>query len=344
MIKPRRLKRGDRIALVSLSWGGLGDPPYRHRFDIAKDRLARDFGLELVPMPHALAGSDFVARHPQLRARDLMEAFENPDYAGIFSAIGGDDAIRTLPYIDLDIIRQNPKVFMGYSDTTIHHFMAYKAGLVSFYGPSVMAELGDYVKMLDYTSQALDKLLFHDSQGYQLEPSPLWTDQLIDWDEKNQHLSYQLKEDPKGYEILQGQGQTSGHLLSGCLDVFMMAIGTKIWPSLEDWKGAILFMETSEDKPYPDFVRWTLRNLAAQGILAVIKGILVGKPQAEVYYQAYKEAILDVVSGEEKLTVLPVFYKVNFGHAKPIAILPYGIKTQLDCDRKSITFLESATL
>ncbi len=102
-------------------------------------------------------------------------------------------------------------------------------------------------------------------------------------------------------------------------------------------------LEPSEDKPSPDFVKWTFRNLAAQGILKLISGIIIGKPQAEQYYEEYKSAIMQVIVNEEKLTKLPIFYNINFGHAKPIGIIPYGITTELDCEKKSITFLESPT-
>ena len=113
MLKPRRLYPGDRVAMVSLSWGGLGDPQFLHKYDIAKKRLKEEFQLELVPMPHALKGSDFVARHPELRAQDLMDAFRDRSIAAIFCAIGGDDTIRTLPYIDFAVMRDNPKIFLG---------------------------------------------------------------------------------------------------------------------------------------------------------------------------------------------------------------------------------------
>ncbi|MDE5994524.1 MAG: LD-carboxypeptidase, partial [Oscillospiraceae bacterium] len=131
MIKPCKLKRGDKIAVVSLSWGGLGDESLIHKFYIAKERLENDFGLEVVTMPNALMGSKFVYDHPELRAKDLMDAFEDTSIKGIFCAIGGDDSVRLLPYIDYDIIKNNPKIFMGYSDTTVSHFMMYKAGLIS---------------------------------------------------------------------------------------------------------------------------------------------------------------------------------------------------------------------
>lgn len=136
-----------------MSWGGLGDQNLIHKYYIAKERLEKDFGLEVMCMPHALKGSEFVAKNPKLRAQDLMNAFEDPSVSAIFCAIGGDDTIRTLPYIDLEIIRSHPKIFMGYSDTTVNHFMMHKAGLVSFYGPSIMCEFGEYVKMFDYTKK-----------------------------------------------------------------------------------------------------------------------------------------------------------------------------------------------
>lgn len=123
MIKPNALKKGDKIAIVSLSWGGLGDEKLIHKYYIAKERLEKDFGLSVVTMPNALKGSDFVYNHPELRAKDLMDAFRDETIKGIFCAIGGSDSIRLLPYIDYGVIYNNPKIFMGYSDTTVSHFM-----------------------------------------------------------------------------------------------------------------------------------------------------------------------------------------------------------------------------
>ena len=181
--------------------------------------------------------------------------------------------------------------------------------------------------------------------------SPKCSDDFISWDEKNIHKYKKLKpvhiqniHKKYGYEVLQGEGKVEGRLLGGCLDVFMMFVGTKIWPDIKKWKDAILFVETSEEKPSPDFVKWTFRNLAAQGILNVIKAIIVGKPQGEVFFKEYKESIMQVVSKEEELADLPIIYNVNFGHASPIGILPYGICAQIDCYEKTITLLENATI
>ena len=341
MIKPEKLHKGDKIAIVSLSWGGLGDESLIHKYDIAKERLEKDFGLEVVTMPHALAGSEFVYEHPELRAKDFMDAFLDPSVKGIFSAIGGDDSVRILPYIDCEIIKTHPKIFMGYSDTTVSHFIMNKAGVVSYYGPSIMAEFGEYGKMFDYTADAVRNILFGDSRGYPVLSSDIWSNDSLAWKEENMHKRRKIQPETQHYEVLSGGGTIRGQLLGGCIDVFPMIVGTSIWPSAEEWKGKILLLETSEEKPTPDYVKYYLRNLGAQGILQKINGIVVGKPKDEEFYEEYKEVYRKVLH-EFHREALPILYNVNVGHASPIGILPLGIEYEIDLDQKTIRFAESA--
>lgn len=341
MIKPEKLRRGDKIAIVSLSWGGLGDESLIHKYHIAKERLEEDFGLEVVAMPHALAGSAFVYEHPELRAKDLMDAFLDTTIKGIFSAIGGDDSVRILPYVDYEVIKSHPKIFMGYSDTTISHFIMNKAGVVSYYGPSIMAEFGEYGKMFDYTRDAVQNILFEDSKNYPVVSSDVWSNEFLPWKEENIKKRRKTLPETHHYEVLSGSGIIKGLLLGGCVDVFPMIVGTQIWPSAEQWKGKILLLETSEEKPSPDYLKYSLRNLGAQGILQNIKGILVGKPQEEQFYEEYKQIYLKVLH-EFRCEDLPVLYNVNIGHAVPIGVLPLGIEYEIDLDQKTIRFLESA--
>ena len=342
MIKPERLRKGDKIAIVSLSWGGLGDAEFIHKYDIAKERLERDFGLEVVAMPHALKGSEFVYEHPELRAKDLMDAFSDKSVKGIFCAIGGDDSVRLLPYVDYDVIRNNPKIFMGYSDTTVSHFMLNKAGVVSYYGPSIMAEFAEYVEMFDYTEKAVRNVLFEDSEGYEIPSCEYWSKDHVEWAEENINVRKKTIPEEHHYEVLSGSGVITGELLGGCLDVFPMIVGTDVWPRRDEWKGKILLIETSEEKPSPDYVTYYLRNLGAQGILNVINGIVVGKPQDEQFYEEYKKALLSIIK-EFNRPDLPIIYNVNIGHAVPIGILPLGINYEIDLDKKIIRLLESAT-
>ena len=339
MIKPEKLKKGDKIALVSLSWGGLGKPEFIHLFDIAKERLEKDFGLEVVVMPHALLGEKYVLDHPEDRAKDLMDAFKDPSIKGIFCSVGGDDTIRILPYIDFDVIKNNPKVFMGYSDTTINHFMMHKAGLASFYGPCVMVEFGEYVKMFDYTKEAVKNILFKDSTNLEIKSSPEWTEDFVEWKIENINVSKKMIKDIHGYEIVNGHGVINGEVLGGCLEVFPMAFNTEIWPN--DWDNKILLMETSEETPEPSRVYELMDQLGNMGIFNKVKGIIVGKPFRGILYDEYKVVIKNIV--DKYNPDLPVLYNVNVGHAFPNGIIPLGTVIEVDYDNKKIKLLESAT-
>lgn len=343
MRKPQKLNKGDKVAIVSLSWGGLGDSKLIHKYHIAKERLENEFGLKVITMPNALKGSEFIYNHPELRAKDLMDAFEDKSIKGIFCAIGGDDSVRLLPYINYDIIKNNPKIFMGYSDTTVSHFMLNKAGLVSYYGPSIMCEFGEYTKMFDYTKNAVKNILFESTNYYEVKSSEYWSNDYISWSEENINYQKKLIKEEHGYEVLSGKGIVTGQLIGGCIDVFPMIIGTEVWPDEEEWNNKILLLETSEDKIAPDYLLWYMRNLGAQGILNKINGIIVGKPQDEVYYEEYKEIYLKILK-EFNCENLPIIYNINIGHAFGTGLLPLGIEYEIDLNKKTIKFLESATL
>lgn len=342
MIKPEKLKKGDKVAVVSLSTGLLGEDSLIHKYYIAKERLEKDFGLEVVTMENTLKGIAYLYEHPEMRAKDLMDAFKDKSIKGIFCAIGGNDTIRLLPFIDFEVIKNNPKIFMGYSDTTVNHFMLQKAGVVSYYGPSIMCEIADYGKMPDNVKKAIMDILFNDSANLEIEASKYWSDDFVPWQEENINKVKKMKKEEHGYEILQGSGKVVGPLIGGCIDVFPVINGTSLWPEKDAWKNKILLLETSDEEISPDLLLLYLRNLGAQGILDVIKGIIVGKPHNEKYYEEYKEVYKKVLK-EYRQSNLPVIYNVNIGHAFFTGILPLGINIEIDCQEKKLTLMESAT-
>ncbi len=336
MIVPEKLKKGDKVAIVSLSSGMGGDKEFVHRYELGKKRLEEDFGLKVIAMPNALKGSDYVYSHPKKRAEDLMMAFKDKSIKGIFTMIGGDDSLRIIPYIDYNIIKNNPKIFIGYSDTTVTNFILYKAGLMSYYGPAVLSEFAENGQMHNYTKKYINETLFS-KENVVITSSLEWTNDRIDWTDKTKNnVLRKMQSETHGYEILQGTGIIEGELLGGCLEVMQMIIGTDIWPNIEEWDNKILFIETSEGKPSPDEVIYALRHLVALGIIDRIKGIIVGKPKGETYYEEYKEAFHKVINIESGKKDLPILYNVNFGHSAPMCILPYGGFIKIDLDKKII--------
>lgn len=342
LMKPQKLKPGDKVATLSLSWGGAGDPEILWRYQIAKERLETLFGLEIVEMPHTLSGSQFIYDHPEKRAEDLMKAFSDPSIKGIFSCIGGDESIRLLPYIDFDVIRKNPKVFMGYSDTTIAHLICLKARLSSFYGPSLLADFAENVTLFDYTIDAVKKALFESNPIGPILPPNHWTSEYLPWVIENKNTPRKV-EINTGYDCILGNGIVQGRLVGGCIEVLEFAKGTSLWPELSHFENAILFFETSEETPDPSFYVWWLRNYARMGVLGVIKGMIIAKPYGEKHQEAYHDALLKVIRDEEKYD-FPILTNLCFGHTEPMTVIPYGALAEINCEAKSFTILESGVI
>ncbi len=342
LIKPPRLRPGDKVATVSLSWGGAGDKERLWRYNQGKERLEKVFGLEVVKMPHTLAGTEYVYNHPKERAEDMLHAFLDPSIKAVISCIGGEETIRLLPYIDFDVIQDNPKIFMGYSDTTVNHFMCYKAGLSSFYGPAVLSDFAENIIMPEYTVNWIRKVLFDAQPIGNIEPSDMWTDEYLPWIIDNKNIARTFRKN-NSYQLVSGSGIATGHLMGGCFEVLDWLRGTAIFPDFDDFCGAILFLETSEDKPSPKSYEYMLRSFGAIGVLGSINGIVLGKPLGETYFEEYNSALTKVLS-EFGRDDMPVLANLSFGHNEPKCILPYGSMAQIDCDDLTFSILESGVV
>lgn len=349
MLRARKLQKGDKVAIVSLSSGMLGEGFCSHNIEIGVNRL-REYGLEPVFMPNALKGINFLKEHPEARASDLKQAFLDDTIAGIICAIGGDDTYRILPYLmdDRDFVnsvKAHPKLFTGFSDTTINHLMFYRLGLSTYYGPNFICDLGEISNdMLPYSKKAFESYLLGNRYD-EIESSDIWYEERSDFSRNavgTERVAYKEK---RGFELLQGSSVFRGKLLGGCLESLYDILTTDrycdekeicdkyhIFPNKKEWEGKILFIETCEEKPSPELLEKELFALKNQGIFDVINGILVGKPMDEAYYKEYKYVYKKVIDNDH----IPIVYNVNFGHAAPRCVLPYGIEAKVDMNKKKI--------
>jgi muramoyltetrapeptide carboxypeptidase LdcA involved in peptidoglycan recycling len=346
MLKPRKLQPGDTVASITLSWGGPGTFP--HRYEAGKQQLQDEFGLKVIETPLTLRDADWLYRNPKARADDLMGAFADPSIKGIISTIGGNDSIRLLPYLDLDVIRSNPKVFMGYSDTTITHLACFKAALVTFYGPSIMSGFAENGGMFPYMVDSVRRSLFSSAPIGEIQPNTDgWTAELLDWaDPANQSRRRTLVPSIE-WKFLQGKGVRQGSLIGGSFEVLDFLRGTEFWPESSLWQNAILFLETSEEAPPPSTLKYVLRSYAAMGILKQLSGILFARPGGHISperFEEYDKVLHQVVTEEECLSDLPVITHMDFGHTDPMFVLPYGVRAEIDCDQQKFTILESAVI
>ncbi len=350
MLKSRALKQGDRIAIVSLSSGMLGEDFCKHNLDIGIKRL-RDFGLNPVFMENTLKGVDFIKENPQLRAMDLKTAFMDKSIKGIFCAIGGLDTYKTIPYLLDDeefilSVKENPKLFLGFSDSTTNHLMFYKLGLTTFYGQAFIPDIADIGNdMLPFTKKQFLGL-FEGQEIKEIVSSDTWYDERTDFSVNSVGVDRIEHIELRGYEILQGNKNFRGRLLGGCIETLMDGLfveGIKevyekyeIFPNKNEWVGKVMFLESSEVCIEPKELKVFLNELKSREIFDVIRGIIVGKPQNEVYYEEYKKVYSDVVDNK-----VPIMYNVNFGHALPRCILPLGVEVEVDILNKRIIYTES---
>lgn len=334
--RPKVLSPGDRIATVSLSWGGAGDPDLLWRYKVAKFRLETELGLEVVEMDHTLRGSSFLADNPQARASDLMQAFQDPSIKGIFSCIGGNDSLRMLPYLDFQFIRNNPKIFLGYSDSTVTHLICYKAGFTSFYGPSLLAEFAENVEIYPYTAHWVKKVLFSDEHPLIIDKPDYWTAEYLSWTMENRNVRKTLTKH-EGYKVAQGNGVAQGPLLGGCIEVLHQCIGSSIFP---DFSNSLLFLESSEEAPSPPIFRQYLVDLAKAGMFDSVCGVLLAKPYQGRNEKAYLEILLSVLAERNQENLL-VAYNLAFGHNEPMFILGYGVPARFDSKDCSFVLLEA---
>ena len=353
MNKPHKLKKGDKIAIVSLSRGLLGMPSCKHELDLAIKRL-KEFGLEPVIMPNALKDMDYLEKHPEARASDLKKAFIDKEIKGIITAIGGIDTYKTIPYLMedkefIEAVKNNPKIFTGFSDTTNNHLMLNRLGLSTFYGPCLLVDIAELDKeMLPYTKEYFKKF-FINEDSFEIESSPVWYSDRESFGEEELGKPRISHKEEHGYEVLNGRGIVNGKLYGGCIEsIYDMFTGERypeekevyekyqVFASLDELKEKVLFIETCEEKMKPETLERDLLEFKNRNILSSVKGIIVGKPMDETYYDEYKEVYKKVFNDLDT----PVLYNVNFGHATPRCILPYDREVEVDYNNKKILIKE----
>jgi len=298
-------------------------------------------------MPHALREPQWVYDNPKARADDIAEAFSDPTVHAVVASIGGDDAVRLIPYLDLGIIAGHPKIFIGYSDTTALHFACLKAGLRSFYGPAIMAGFAENGGMHAYTEQSLRKTIcFLEPIGEIKSNDQGWTVDHLPWSDPDLQGRKRTLVPTVPPRVIEGKGLVSGHLIGGCAEVSEMLKGSALWPPLSYWTGAILFYETSEEAPAPDLVLRWFRNFAAQGILYEIAAILLGRPGGQIdpsKHGQYERSVLQSLQ-EAGLPDLPVMVGLDFGHTDPFFTIHHGATAVIDCQGAKLSILDAGVI
>ncbi len=320
-IVPQVLKAGDEIRIVAPARGLrlIG----RDSREIAKARfeemgLKVTFGKNTTDENWDMFGSTDVEK----RAEDLNGAFGDKNVKAVFTVIGGSNSNQLLPYLDYELIRQNPKIFCGFSDiTALLNGIYAKTGLVTFSGPH-FSSLG-MKKGAEYTLENLKKMILG-NQKNEIKPSDVWSDDL--WFINQEDRTFVKNE---GWQVINA-GKAEGTIVGGNLGTFDLLLGSPYRPAFE--KHTVLFIEdcfTSEATDAGSFER-NLQALIYQPDFENVSGIVIGRFQKAS--DVTKEKLEYIIKSKKALDRMPVLANVDFGHTTPLLTLPIGGECCLDTE------------
>ena len=313
-ITPDKLKKGDKVMIVAPARGIklLGTDCRK----IATKRL-NEFGLEVVFAKNTtdenfdMLGSSSV----QKRAEDINQAFQDTSIKAVLTVIGGFNSNEILKYIDYDLIRKNPKIFMGFSDITALHAAIYaQTGLITYYGPH-FSSFG-MEKGCEYTIKYAKNMLFEGGE-IELTPSTQWSDDPWYRDQENR-----LFVPNEGWWYLQ-DGDAEGTIIGGNLCTLILNLGSPYFPKFE--KNTILFLEDDEMSDLATFDR-NLQALINQKDFQNVTGLVIGRFQRE---SKISREGLEFILNKKELKNMPIIANIDMGHTTPIATIPLGSRAKI---------------
>ncbi|NQV11788.1 LD-carboxypeptidase [Candidatus Uhrbacteria bacterium] len=339
MKKLPKLQKGDKVAILSPSFAAPGMFP--EVFELGLTRLRDVFELEPVEFPTTRK----LGASKEERAKDLIDAFSDPEIKAVIATIGGDDQVTYIKNLPGDVFANNPKPYFGYSDNT--HFMNFLwlNGVPSFYGGSIMTQFAMQGEMDAYTVEHLKNALFGGGE-VELKPSEMFNEVGLDWsDVDNLKKTRELRENA-GW-VWDGDGVGEGITWGGCVESIdeIMRHGLQM-PTIDQFDDVVLLLETSEELPSASYVARVVRALGERGILERVKGVVVGRPKAWEFDKQNAPAEREGYREDQRATILksvraynesvPIVQNVEIGHTDPQCIMPYGGRITVDGVKRSI--------
>ncbi|GAA3616003.1 S66 family peptidase [Microlunatus ginsengisoli] len=340
LIHPPKAARGDKVAVLSPSFAAPGFAPEVH--EQAMRRLREVTGLEPVEYPTTRRlGAD--ARD---RAADLDAAFADPEIRAVLATIGGEDQITVIPYLDPDLVRADPKPFLGYSDNTNLLNWLWTNGVAGFYGGSTQVHLGPGPAVDDIHATALRAALLTGERVEITEPG-VSEDIGKDWKDPAALTDFGDRTPTEPWTWAGARQSVTGPTWGGCLEVvqwFLTAGRFPADPAVLD--GGVLLLESSEEIiPAREF-GWIVRSLGERGILSAVDAVVVARPPTSTFElqpsaeeraahrAAQRDTAIETVARYNPDAVVVV--GVPFGHTRPQWILPYGGLLTVDGERQQV--------
>ncbi len=307
--KPKKLGKNDIIGLISPA----SSPDELSRIENGVKYL-ESLGYRVKVGANVGKNHGYLAGTDKERVDDLHSMFKDKSVKAIFTLRGGYGAFRLLDKIDYRLVKNNPKIFVGYSEiTALQMAFLEKAGLITFAGPMVTVDFHDEVS--SFTNEHFWATITSNKKLGKLKYP------------ENQKLPYLQK------------GSASGRLIGGNLAVFAALLGTEYFPNLT---GKILMIEDIGELPYR--VDRMLNQLRLSGTLKKVRGIILGRFVDCHEHDPNKKTLTlgEVISDYLGTLKIPSIYTFPHGHIKDFITIPFGLKINLNATKGTVEFAEGA--
>ncbi len=323
---PEKLKAGDEVRVIapSRSMAMLGEDCKK----IATERLEA-LGLKVTFGKYVMeSDEDYTCASTEHRAEDLNDAFKDKNVKAILTVIGGFNSNQILDYIDYEAIKQNPKIFCGFSDiTALSNAIHAKTGLVTYSGPHY-SSFG-MLKGFEYELEYFKKMFFQ-AEEFEVESSKEWSDDLWFLDQENRKFI------PNDGMFVINEGVAEGDIVGGNLCTLNLLQGTDYMPNIE---GKVLFIEDDNESGNIFLMNFDrdLQSLIHTKEFKNIKAIVIGRNQNGCNMS--REKWIKMIKNKPELKDIPVIAGADFGHTTPIIAFPIGGHAKLEAINGKIKLL-----
>jgi muramoyltetrapeptide carboxypeptidase LdcA involved in peptidoglycan recycling len=334
LVHPPKARPGDKVAVLSPSFAAPGFAPAVH--EQAMRRLTEVTGLVPVEYPTTRR----LGATPEDRAADVNAAFADPEIRAVLATIGGEDQITVVPHLDPELVRADPKPFLGYSDNTNFLSWLWTHGVAGFYGGSTQVHLGPGPAVDACHAASLRAALLTGERLEVIDPGES-EDQGKDWLDPAALTEYGDRRPTEPWTWAGPARSVTGRTWGGCIEVIQWLLTAGRFPadpSVLD--GGVLLVETSEEVIPAREMGWILRSLGERGVLAAVDAVLVARPPAANLERHPSPEDAAAHRAEQRDTAIEVIRRYNadavvcvgvpFGHTRPHWILPYGGHVTVD--------------
>ncbi len=328
LVHPPKARPGDKVAVVSPAFAAPAVAPAVHEQALA--RIRDVLGLE----PVEYRTTRRLEATPEDRAADLNAAFGDPEVRAVLATIGGDDQITVIPYLDPDLVRADPKPYLGYSDNTNLLSWLWTQGVAAFHGGSTQVQVGAGPGLDDIHLRSLRAALIDGGQLEITEPGES-EDFGVRWQEPAALTSYGDREPTEPWTWDGPDRLVIGPTWGGCIEVLQWILTAGRFPADPSvLAGGILLLESSEELIPASEFGYITRSLGERGLLAAVDAVVVARPPSSTHEHrpdaaaraahraAQRDVALDQIRRYNADAVIVV--GVPFGHTRPQWVLPYG--------------------